>query len=84
MSFAELLDGGEVPDDVVLVLVLARPQNDEAVLLAVDRDGELELPQSVHQRLQELGQGLGGDRQEDEHQADRQDLGKTEEQKKLP
>ena len=65
MSFAELLDRGEVPDDVVLVLVLARPQNDEAVLLAIDRDGELELPQSVDQRLQELGQGLGGDRQED-------------------
>ena len=79
MSFAEFLDRGEVPDDVVLVLVLARPQDDEAVLLAVDRDGELELLQSVDQRLQELGQGLGGDRQDDEHQADRQELGKTAE-----
>ena len=83
MSIAEFLNRGEVPDDVVLVLVLPRPEDDEAVSL-VDRDGELELPQSVDQRLQELGQGLGGDRQEDEHQADRQELGKTEEQKKWP
>ena len=73
MSFAELLDRGEVPDDVVLVLVLPRPQNDEAVVL-VDRDGDLKLLQSVDQRLQELGEGLGGDRQEYEHQADRHEL----------
>ena len=33
MSLAKLLDGGEVPDDVALVLVLPRPQNHEAVVL---------------------------------------------------
>ena len=33
MSGAELLDGGEVPDDVVLRLVPPRPQDHEAVAL---------------------------------------------------
>ena len=33
VSADKFLDGGEVPDDVVLVLVLPRPQNHKAVVL---------------------------------------------------
>ena len=73
MSLAEFLNRGEVPDDVVLVLVLPRPEDDEAVSL-VDRDGELELPQAVEERLQELGHGLDGHGQERQHQAHRHEL----------
>ena len=73
MSLAKLLNGGEVPDDVVLVLVVPRPQNHEAIVL-VDRDGDFKLLQSGEQRLQELGEGFGGDRQDHEEEADRHEL----------
>ena len=76
MSFAKFLNRGKVPDDLVFILVLARPQNHEAVIL-VDGDGELKLLQPDEQRLQELGEGSDGDRQEDEHQAECHELGKT-------
>ena len=76
MSFVQFFNRGDVLDDIGLILVLARPQNNEAVIL-VNRDGELKLLQPDEQRLQALGEGSDGDRQEDEHQAERHELGKT-------
>ena len=70
VSVAEFLDGGEVPYDVVLVLVLPSPQNHEAVAL-VHRDGDFKLLQSGEQRLQELGEGFSGDWQDHEEDAGR-------------
>ena len=40
----------------------------------VHRDGDFKLLQSGEQRLQELGEGFGGDRQDHEEAADRHEL----------
>ena len=77
MSFVQFFNRGDVLDDIGLILVLARPQNNEAVIL-VNRDGELKLLQPDKQGLQEFGEGSDGYRQADEHQAERHELGKPE------